>query len=322
MKISNNISFIIGILAMAGAIVIANLNSESAEEIMSNPQNWILAGFFIFIILVMMALLRALDSMKNLVLKHSQAASDQAVAGEEAAQSTEAANADAPKEERSIVQIIMQKLTRSTPVEKEEEIDLDHNYDGIRELDNKLPPWWVWGFYITIAWAVIYLVRTHVLDLEPTPKEEYEIAMAEAEKQKEEYMKTQENMVDEKTVSLLTAESALQEGQQLFNKHCAVCHQKDGGGSVGPNLTDQYWLHGNKIGDIFSTIKYGVPEKGMISWQDQLNPKQMQKVASYVKSMEGTTPSDPKEPQGELIKPSEESGESASDSANAKTAAL
>lgn len=322
MKISNNISFIIGILAMAGAIVIANLNSESAEEIMSNPQNWILAGFFIFIILVMMALLRALDSMKNLVLKQTQAASDQAVAGEEAAQSTEAANADAPKEERGIVQIIMQKLTRSTPVEKEEEIDLDHNYDGIRELDNKLPPWWVWGFYITIAWAVIYLVRTHVLDLEPTPKEEYEIAMAEAEKQKEEYMKTQENMVDEKTVSLLTAESALQEGQQLFNKHCAVCHQKDGGGSVGPNLTDQYWLHGNKIGDIFSTIKYGVPEKGMISWQDQLNPKQMQKVASYVKSMEGTTPSDPKEPQGELIKPSEESGESASDSANAKTAAL
>lgn len=322
MKISNNISFIIGILAMAGAIVIANLNSESAEEIMSNPQNWILAGFFIFIILVMMALLRALDSMKNLVLQQTQAASDQATAGEETVQSTEAQAAEESEEERSIVKIIMQKLTRSTPVEKEEEIDLDHSYDGIRELDNKLPPWWLWGFYITIAWAVIYMVRTHVLDVEPTPREEYEIAMAEAEKQKEEYMKTQENMVDEKTVTLLTAESALKEGQQLFNKHCAVCHQKDGGGSVGPNLTDQYWIHGNKISDIFSTIKYGVPEKGMISWQDQLNPQQMQKVASFVKSLEGTTPADPKEPQGDLVQPAGESGESTSDSANAKTASL
>ena len=124
---------------------------------------------------------------------------------------------------------------------------------------------------------------------------------AEAEAAKEEYLKTAANLVDESNVEALTDESRIAAGADIFAKNCAVCHAADGGGGVGPNLTDAYWIHGNDIKDVFKTVKYGVPAKGMIAWKDQLGAADIQDVASYILSLEGTTPANPKEPQGELM---------------------
>ena len=113
-------------------------------------------------------------------------------------------------------------------------------------------------------------------------------------------MKKSANKVDENTVVYLTDATSLGEGKKIFTTICAACHLADGGGSVGPNLTDDYWLHGGGIKDIFKTIKYGWPEKGMKSWKDDYTPVQIAQLASYVKSLHGTKPGKPKEPQGVL----------------------
>jgi cytochrome c oxidase cbb3-type subunit 3 len=198
---------------------------------------------------------------------------------------------------------VWQKLQDSKPIEEESEIELDHDYDGIKELDNNLPPWWLYGFYLSIVFAVIYLGRYEVFQTAPSQIEEYEIAMAEGEKQRAEYLLTAADLVDENSVELITEESKLQEGAKIYATSCAVCHAADGGGTVGPNLVDEYWIHGGDIKDVFATIKYGVPDKGMIPWQDQLSPAKMQAVASYILSLQGTTPAAPKEPQGDKYVP-------------------
>lgn len=192
------------------------------------------------------------------------------------------------------------ELTDAVPIEEEEEIDLDHDYDGIRELDNNLPPWWKWMFYVSIIWSVGYLFHYHVLGNGQLQLEEYETEMAEAEKAREEYLKKAANLVDENNVTVLTEASDLAKGKSIFDLNCAACHRKDGGGEIGPNLTDEYWINGGGISNIFSVIKYGRPQKGMISWQAQLKPLEMQQVSSYIVSMQGSNPDNPKEPQGEI----------------------
>ncbi len=213
------------------------------------------------------------------------------------------------------------KFNSFRPIKEEAKIDLGHNYDGIRELDNRLPPWWLYGFYITIVFAGIYLWRYHVSHTAPLSGEEYSIAMAKAEAEKEAYLKKSANNVDENTVVLLTDASALAAGKNVFATNCAACHLADGGGSVGPNLTDDYWLHGGSVKDIFKTVKYGVPEKGMRSWKEDLSPVQMSQVTSYIKSLRGTKPANPKEPQGSLYQEGAPEG-AAADSAKPKIASL
>jgi cytochrome c oxidase cbb3-type subunit 3 len=216
---------------------------------------------------------------------------------------------EAIAEKESVWSKLMQKLTDSVPVEEEEEVMTDHEYDGIVELDNNLPPWWLAGFYITIAAAVVYIGYYHVY-LDGNMKErEFKAEMAEAAKQKEAYLASLENQVDESNVTMLEDKSALAEGKSIYDANCVACHGNQGQGGVGPNLTDKYWLHGGSIKDVFKTIKYGVTSKGMIAWEDQLTPPQMQKVASYVKTFEGTNPPNQKEPQGEIWEPEvEDSG--------------
>ncbi len=192
------------------------------------------------------------------------------------------------------------KFNSFRPVQEEANIDLGHDYDGIRELDNRLPPWWLYGFYLCIFFAFVYLYRYHVAHSAPLPKEELQIAMAQAAIDKEEYLKKAASKVDENTVTYLTDAASLDAGKKIFSTICMACHQADGGGGVGPNLTDQYWLHGGSIKDIFKTIKYGWPEKGMKSWEEDYSPVQIAQIASYVKSLGGTKPSKPKEPQGTL----------------------
>lgn len=193
------------------------------------------------------------------------------------------------------------KVNRFRPIEQEADIDLGHDYDGIRELDNRLPPWWIYGFYCTILFACVYLWRYHVVHSAPLPAEEYRIAVREAEARKAEFLKKQADNVDENTVRLLTGKEDLEAGKAVFQSVCFACHGKNGEGGVGPNLTDNYWLHGGTINDIFKTIKYGWPEKGMKSWKDDYSPQQIAQIASYVKSLHGTNPPNAKAPQGTFM---------------------
>lgn len=192
------------------------------------------------------------------------------------------------------------KLLGSKPVEEEGEIILDHNYDGIKELDNKLPPWWVYLFYATIIFGAIYLARFHIFggydqDLE------YEREVAAAQAAIEEYKKTAKDLVDVNTVQLLTEASDLDAGKAIFEVNCVVCHMADGGGGIGPNLTDQYWISGGGIKNVFNTISEGGRAgKGMVAWKQTLKPSEMAQVASYLLTFQGTTPANPKDPEGEI----------------------
>lgn len=196
------------------------------------------------------------------------------------------------------------KWTAAVPVEQEADVLLHHDFDGIRELDNKLPPWWVGLFYITILWAGVYLFYYHFTDMGPSSHEEYLAEVKAGEEQAAAFLAKQANLIDENTVTLLSDEESLAKGKAIFLSTCAACHGQQGEGGVGPNMTDNYFIHGGRIQDYFKVIKYGVPEKGMISWQSQIRPLEMQQVASYMLNLVGTTPPNPKEPQGTLMEAS------------------
>lgn len=200
-------------------------------------------------------------------------------------------------------------LTDAVPVEQEEEILLDHDYDGIKELDNHLPPWWKALFYITIVWSIGYLLVYHVFDTFPLQEEAYEQEMTRAQEEVDAYLATLDNLIDETNAEFSDNNVHLANGKKIFDGNCAACHLNDGGGKNGPNLTDDYWLHGGGFRDIFYTIKYGVPQKGMISWQTKLSPADMRDVASYIYTMHGTTPANPKAPEGEFYQRGEEQQE-------------
>lgn len=205
--------------------------------------------------------------------------------------------------EKSFLRKWYERAWNIAPAAKEADIDLGHEYDGIRELDNSLPPWWLWMFYGTIIFAGAYFWYYNVSHKGPNQLQEYEIAMEVAELQKAQQLSAQGNMIDETNVTVITDEAAIEEGKEIYQTNCAVCHGKEGEGLVGPNFTDKYWLHGGSVNDIFSVIKYGVPEKGMISWKDQLRPAAIQKVSSYILTFQGTNPPNQKEAEGELYEP-------------------
>ena len=192
------------------------------------------------------------------------------------------------------------KFNAAKSLEEEKDILLDHDYDGIKELDNSLPPWWKYGFYLTIVVGIIYIYRFHVSHDGLSQEEEFEQEMAAGEAAKAAYLASAANNVDENSVIALVDPAAIAAGKDLFVKNCAACHLADGGGSVGPNLTDEYWIHGGGIKDVFKSIKYGWQEKGMKSWKDDFSPMQIQQLASFVKSLKGTHPATPKDKQGEL----------------------
>ena len=195
---------------------------------------------------------------------------------------------------------IYKKLTGNKPIEEEGEIILDHNYDGIKELDNNLPPWWLYAFYASIVFGVIYLVRFDIMD-GPDQARELETEIAEATKAIEEYKKTAKDLIDVESVTILTDASDLSAGKSIFEANCVACHMADGGGGIGPNLTDQHWILGGGIKNIFNTLVEGGRDgKGMISWKSTLKPSEMQQVASYVLSFQGTTPANPKAPEGDI----------------------
>ncbi|MFB3387276.1 cbb3-type cytochrome c oxidase N-terminal domain-containing protein [Flavobacterium sp. LAR06] len=196
---------------------------------------------------------------------------------------------------------LMHKLTKTEPIEKEGDLLLHHDYDGIKELDNNLPPWWVYLFYITIIFGVVYLARYEIFGAD-NQEMELKKEMAKAKIDVEEYLKTAPDLMDEKTVVLLTDKESLEAGKEIFTTNCAACHRADGGGQIGPNLTDAHWILGGGIKEIFHTITNGGRDgKGMVSWKTNgMKPKEIQKVASYILSLQGSNPKDPKAPEGEI----------------------
>ncbi len=192
------------------------------------------------------------------------------------------------------------KMLGSKPIESEEEIILDHNYDGIRELDNNLPPWWVYLFYASIVFGVVYLARFHVFN-DYDQDLEYEQEVAAAQLEIEAYKKTAKGLVDANTVELLTDASDISAGKGIFESNCVACHMADGGGGIGPNLTDQNWILGGGIKNVFNTISEGGRDgKGMIAWKQNLKPAEIAQVASYVLTFQGTVPANPKAPEGDI----------------------
>lgn len=196
---------------------------------------------------------------------------------------------------------LWQILLGIKPISKEKDLMLPEKYDNIAELNNPVPAWFNALFGGTVAFAVVYMMIYFVWNVGDFQETEYDKEVQYAAIQQEAYLKQIASLIDEKNVKKTTDKKALAEGAKVFNTNCASCHGKKLEGGVGPNLTDEYWLHGGDINGVFVSIKKGIPTKGMIAWEKKLNPLQIQNLASYVLSMQGTKPANAKEPQGEKM---------------------
>ncbi len=247
------------------------------------------AAFMIFVLLLLIGIEVILASIENVLF---QTLSDEAKERYMASSSQQW--------EWTWGKNMYKKLLGSKPMEEEGEIVLDHNYDGIRELDNELPPWWVYMFYATIVFGVVYLLRFHVFnDYDQDTEYLTEVTLAEAEIA--EYKKNAKDLVDVNTVELLTEANDLAAGKTIFETSCVACHMADGGGGIGPNLTDENWILGGGIKNVFNTISEGGRAgKGMVAWKQSLKPLEMAQVASYVLNFQGTTPANPKIAEGDI----------------------
>lgn len=261
------------------------LSGKLADEIGFGA---IICALILFLI-VMLVLLRTFKVLTKAIMKQ-QGYSDAEIEAElKPAKKQKVAK---PKGE------VWNKLLSLKPLAEEKTLVMEHEYDGIQELDNPIPTWFMYLFYITIAFAGCYLLVYHVLGVGQLQYAEYKTEMAQADIAKKIYLSKQANRVDENTVKLVTDPQVLAAGQVIFTQNCMPCHGDHAQGNVGPNLTDDYWLHGGKISEVFKTIKYGVLAKGMPTWEKQLSPKQISDVANFVKSLHGTNPANAKAPQG------------------------
>ncbi|MGJ7033272.1 cbb3-type cytochrome c oxidase N-terminal domain-containing protein [Niabella hirudinis] len=205
------------------------------------------------------------------------------------------------------------RVNKLKPIEEEHTLDVGHSYDGIRELDNPVPAWFSIAFIASILFGLAYLWRYEVTHSGLNQYEEYQAAVTKGDLQVAAYMKTKGDAVNENTVTMLDA-AGIEAGKKFFVNNCTACHGNEGQGGVGPNLTDDYWLHGGSIGKVFHTIKFGVVEKGMMSWKDIFSAEQIAQISSYIKSIQGTNPPGAKAPQGELDKDTPEAAASGKDS--------
>ncbi len=196
-------------------------------------------------------------------------------------------------------------MNHQTPSKPDQEPNdpllLDHDYDGIRELDNKLPRWWVWLFNLCIVFAFVYMIYYHGLHKGQLMAAEYKHEMQIGEQIKARAVNEFEERMG--TLQPSTDPLMLAEGRQTFEKLCAPCHAPDGGGLVGPNLTDTYWIHGSNFVDNLKTIWNGVPSKGMVTWKGVLKPNTIHAVGSYIYTLRGTTPKSPKPPENTVKTP-------------------
>lgn len=269
-------------------VALFSLLAFNASAANSSSNDWLVGGLDMFTFYFMIGVI-ALEIIFLLVLFKT-------LKGLLAIDKPKVETVKVEKKEKSIIE----KLNASIEIEREEEIMMEHEYDGIRELDNDLPPWWRYGFYLTIVVSVVYLIHYHVADTGDLQLAEYnkEVALGKAEV--EAFMKNAAGNVDETTVKMMEG-ADLETGQTLFVSNCAACHGKQAEGGVGPNLADKYWLHGGSLSDIFKSIKYGWADKGMKSWKEDFSPVQIAQITSYIKSIVGSNPANGKAPQGDLF---------------------
>ena len=190
------------------------------------------------------------------------------------------------------------KIMGLRPISEEKDIVIDHSYDGIKELDNPIPIWFNALFYSTITFGIIYLLVYHVFGWGLNQDQEYVREVAQAEKAKQEYLAQVADLIDETSITVDETGAMATAGKAIFSANCSACHGQAGEGGIGPNLTDRFWLHGGEIKDVFKTVKYGVPDKGMVPWEQTLSPAQIAEVSNYIVSIRDTKPGNPKEPQG------------------------
>jgi len=177
---------------------------------------------------------------------------------------------------------------------------LDHNYDGIEEYDNPLPPWWVYFFVATILWGGAYIYYYHIAELGLDQKSEFAQEVRDYEIEFAEAIFAAKNINwDAPNFKPFVDDASMIQAKGIYDRSCVSCHGKEGEGGIGPNLADEYWIHGPEFNDIVKTIAMGVPEKGMISWKSTLSKDDLLKVASFLLKFKGTTPANPKPPQGQ-----------------------
>ena len=177
---------------------------------------------------------------------------------------------------------------------------LDHEYDGIQEYDNPMPRWWVNMFWATIVFSIIYAINVGPVGSGDGWIADYENDMMAFRDQHPEGAPSADAG---QLAALATDQSALASGQTVYGQMCAACHGPDGGGTIGPNLADDYWIHGASLPEILHTVSVGVPAKGMPAWDKMLKPEDVNAVVVYVASLRGTSPANPKAPEGELVNP-------------------
>jgi len=283
-KYVQSTAYILSLFIALYALHVAIVSYENPFDIYENPLVWIILIGIIFMV-VIKEILNVVALEKTEQLQHEKEGIDPATI-----------------DNYAWFKKLMKKWTKSKDIEEEGEIILDHNYDGIKELDNSLPPWWLYLFYATILFGVVYLVRFHIVgdyDQESEYIQEVEIAQRAIDKYNEKAPKT--DVFDMSALAVLTDEASLNRGKALYNLNCVSCHKKDGGGGIGPNLTDEYWVLGGGIKNVFNTISNGGrPGKGMVPWSKQYKLKEIQKIASYVMTLQGTSPAEPKQAEGDL----------------------
>jgi len=262
------------------------VDSGDRPAFISNPYILILLAFFLFLLIVLETVGGAVKQVLFRLMTPEEREEKERLD-------------NLPLKEHEWYKKLMKKLTKTKSIDEEHELVMNHEYDGIKELDNDLPPWWTYLFYATIIFSVVYLAKYELFGGD-TQIDEYNKKMELARIQIEEYKKTAPDLLTADQVTVLTEPADIAAGQALFETNCVACHKADGGGSIGPNLTDEYWILGGSIKDIFNTIMEGGRDgKGMIAWKQQIKPSDIQKISSYIITLQGTNPPDAKAPEGD-----------------------
>lgn len=275
------------IFAMVFAALEYFIDSGDHPAFIKYPMVLLFLGVFLFFLIAIEILVSAVDNVTYHLLTEEQKNKLEEVQS-------------IPFTESKFYKGIMKKLTRSKEIEQEADVMLDHDYDGIKELDNVLPPWWVYLFYGTIVFGLIYMVRFQLFDgNSQTDEYKNEVAQAEVDMLKNSSGKPADEMNADKVI-LLTDAASLAKGKEIFSNACVACHKADGGGIVGPNLTDEYWINGGGIKNVFTIIAEGSKNNPtMVSWKKNIAPTDIQKIASYVLSLQRTNPPGAKPAEGE-----------------------
>ena len=263
------------------------IDSGDKPAFIEHPIVLILLGLFLFALIAVEIVAAATNKIMDRLMTAEERAEEERLE-------------KLPLGQSPAIKKIMAKLTRSKSIESEGELMLGHDYDGIKELDNELPPWWVGLFYVTIIFSVVYILRFHVFNGD-NQVVEFEKEMIAAKAAVEEYKKTAPDMLTADQVVFSDDPAVIAGGKNLFDTNCVACHRADGGGGIGPNLTDEFWILGGGMKNIFNTIMEGGRDgKGMVAWKSIIKPSDIEKIASYIITLQGTNPADAKAAEGEV----------------------